>query len=145
MLLSAHPVSGASTWAGLLGVPEMPLVVAAASAGPVLVAARSTVDGIRAAKRMNGALPGHVLRVVLLVADAPGSVPRLVRDELAGLAGVCPVVAVPWVPALRGVPAGAVALARVRRPVEKVSVAVAAAVEKAGAAVAASGVPGTGQ
>ncbi|WP_424937785.1 MULTISPECIES: hypothetical protein [Bacteria] len=117
-LLSAHVVSGASTWARLLGVQE---VSAETRSGlPLLVAARSTLAGVEAAKSYTSGAS-----VVLVIADAPGKVPAPVARAIRVLEGAAPVVRVPWVPALRGmdsvpdVPVVKKAAARVAAAVEK--------------------------
>ena len=73
----------------------------------VLVAARTSARGIAAARAAavqwaSGSLPGVVLVGVAWVADAPGRLPRPLRDSLALARGAFPMsVSVPWVGAWR--------------------------------------------
>lgn len=96
LLVGAHPGSGVSTWAQLLGGLE----VSPGSTPPYapLVVARSTLAGVNAAKAH-----ARTAGAILLVADAPGSVPADVRRTIRVLAGAAGVVRAPWINALRGV------------------------------------------
>lgn len=117
-VLSAHPGSGASTWAQLLGMEEV--TVEAQTGLPLLVVVRSTLSGTEAAKFYTSGAAA-----LLVVADAPGKVPAPVARAIRVLEGAAPVVRVPWVPALRGmnvVPEGPA--------IKKVAAKFAAAVEK---------------
>lgn len=94
--LGAHPGSGVSTWTQLLSGAEVS--VDDAPEHPPVVVARSTLAGIDAAKAH-----ARTAGVVLLVADAPGSVSADVRRGIRVLSGAIAVVRAPWVNALRGV------------------------------------------
>ena len=94
-LYGAHPGAGATTWAELLDGTELTDLTAAD--GRILVATRTTLRGIEAAKSLT-----HRAGALLLVADAPGSVPADVRRGIRVLSGAAPIVRVPWLPPLRG-------------------------------------------
>lgn len=96
LLLGAHPGSGVSTWTQLLSGAEVS--ADDAPEHPPVVVARSTLAGIDAAKTY-----ARTAGVVLMVADAPGSVSADVRRAVRVLSGAIPVVRAPWVNALRGV------------------------------------------
>lgn len=117
-LVGAHVMSGASTWALLLDVPEV--TATTRSGRPLLVTARSTLAGVEAAKAYTSGASA-----VLVVADAPGKVPAQVAQAIRVLEGAAPVVRVPWVPALRGM----VAVPEVPA-VKKVAAKVAATLER---------------
>lgn len=94
--LGAHPGSGVSTWTQLLSGAEVS--VDDTPEHPPVIVARSTLTGIAAAKTH-----ARTAGVVLLVADAPGSVSADVRRGIRVLSGAVAVVRAPWVNALRGV------------------------------------------
>lgn len=94
VLLGAHHVAGASTWAQLLGLDE---VDHPPDEGEILVVARTTLAGVEAAKPLT-----RRASAVLLVPDAPGRVPPQVRRAITVLAGAAPVVRAPWLRELRG-------------------------------------------
>lgn len=96
LLVGAHPGSGVSTWAQLLGGLEV--VPGDTPAHAPLVVARSTLAGVNAAKAH-----ARTAGAILLVADAPGSVPVDVRRTIRVLGGAVGVVRAPWINALRGV------------------------------------------
>jgi hypothetical protein len=91
-MFGTHPGAGLTTWAQLLG---------GAAAGSVdektLLVTRTTLAGVESAKAYTA-----TAAAVLLVADAPGSVPRDVARSIRVLEGAIPAVRAPWVPALRG-------------------------------------------
>lgn len=95
MLYGLHHGSGVSTWAELLDGTE----IAAPDAynGRLLLVARTTLRGVEEVKQLT-----YRAGAVLMVADAPGSLPADVRRGIKVLSGAAPVVRVPWVPALRG-------------------------------------------
>lgn len=99
-LVAAHPVAGASTWALLLHEEE---VAEPPAEGPWVLVCRSTPAGVQSAKKHIGRWGCERLRAVLVVADAPGRVPRAADRELKILGGAVRVVRAPWVPGLRGV------------------------------------------
>lgn len=101
-VVSAHPGSGASTWAQLLRVPER--IIVSPPDGARVVVLRSTLAGVEAAKQYSS-----TAAALLVVADAPGRTSPAVSRALRVLGGAAPVVRAPWIPALRGVvsaPAG---------------------------------------
>ncbi|WP_440681935.1 hypothetical protein [Clavibacter nebraskensis] len=119
-LIGVHPVSGATAWAQLLGLPEGSLREAPTTA--VVLVCRSTPAGIDAAKHAIRALGTDAVRAVLVVADAPGRpVPAAAREQRI-LAGAVPVVPVPWLPRLRAVAEISPELAgQLARPVQRIT------------------------
>ena len=104
-MVGAHGGAGASTWAHILGVGDAgaawPQHVNPTRALRVVVCCRSTVAGLRAAQDVAiewaaGALPGQLVGLVV-GADAPGRLPRELRDQLQISSGAFPhSVFVPW-------------------------------------------------
>jgi len=119
-LVGVHAGAGTSTWAHLLGLPEVELTDELA--GSVVLVCRSTPVGINAAKAAVHTLGKDAVDAVLVVADAPGRpVPDAVREQRV-LAGAVPVVPVPWMPRLRAVAEISPALAgQLARPVQRVT------------------------
>ena len=118
VLLGAHPGAGASTWALLLDMVDAEHPPAD---GQVTIVCRSTIHGITAAKHLIAQItPDHV-EAILVVADAAGRIPATVRRELTVLSGPNRVVSVPWIPALRGVPATENHRLTLARPIRRVS------------------------
>lgn len=117
-VMGAHRGAGTSTWAQLLGFPE---VTDETRTGlPLFVVLRSTLAGAEASKFYTSGAS-----VLLVVADAAGKVPASVARAIRVLEGAAPVVRVPWVTALRGmnvVPDGPA--------IKKVAAKVAATMEK---------------
>ncbi len=103
--VGAHGGAGASTWARILNVGDAgaswPQHVNPTRALSIVVCCRSTVAGLRAAQDVAiewaaGALPGQLVGLVV-GADAPGRLPRELRDQLQITSGAFPhCVFVPW-------------------------------------------------
>jgi len=119
-LVGVQAGAGTSTWAHLLGLPEVELTDELS--GSVVLVCRSTPVGINAAKAAIHTLGRDAVDAVLVVADAPGRpVPDAVREQRV-LAGAVPVVPVPWMPRLRAVAEISPALAgQLARPVQRVT------------------------
>jgi hypothetical protein len=128
-VIGVHPTAGATTWAGLLDLPEVQLNDE--HAGRVVLVCRSTPTGIAAAKAAIKTLGVEAVDAVLVVADAPGKpVPAAARDQKV-LAGAVAVVPVPWLPRLRAVAEISPALAgQLARPVQRVTKALQGAQSK---------------
>ncbi|MDJ0336600.1 hypothetical protein QMG83_15330 [Salinibacterium sp. G-O1] len=94
-LFGLHHGSGATTWANLLDGTE--IGDPKASSGRLLLVARTTLGGIEQAKTLT-----YRAGAVLMVADAPGTLPADVRRGIRVLSGAAPLVRVPWLAALRG-------------------------------------------
>lgn len=109
-VVGAHGGAGASVWAGLLGLPECagawPVAPAGAPAAGVVVVCRTSAAGLAAARRMGiewagGGVPVRLVGVVA-GADAPGRLPRALREAWQMCAGAFPRgVLVPWQTAWR--------------------------------------------
>jgi hypothetical protein len=119
-LVGVQAGAGTSTWARLLGLPEVKLTDELS--GPVILVCRSTPVGINAAKAAIRTLGKDAVHAVLVVADAPGRpVPDAAREQRV-LAGAVPVVPVPWMPRLRAVAEISPALVgQLARPVHRVT------------------------
>lgn len=104
-IVGAHGGAGASTWAHLLGAGDAgvawPQHVNPTRLLRIVVCCRSTAAGLRAAQDVaiewaSGALPGQLVGLVV-GADAPGRLPRELRDQLQITSGAFPHCAfVPW-------------------------------------------------
>lgn len=104
-IVGAHGGAGASTWARILNVGDAgaswPRHVNPTRALSVVVCCRSTAAGLRAAQDVAiewaaGALPGQLVGLVV-GADAPGRLPRELRDQLQITSGAFPhCTFVPW-------------------------------------------------
>ena len=104
-IVGAHGGAGASTWAQILEVGDAgtawPRHVNPTRALSVVVCCRSTAAGLRAAQDVgiewaSGALPGQLVGLVV-GADAPGRLPRELRDQLQITSGAFPhCTFVPW-------------------------------------------------
>lgn len=108
VVFGVSPVTGASTWARLLGLVEVftfEAVVQAASSGvPVVLVCRSTESSVAACFDAIAASRGQVrIAAVVVVPDAPGAVIRSVQHRLKILGSSHRLVQVPWVKALRAV------------------------------------------
>lgn len=108
VVFGVSPVTGASTWARLLGLVEVftfEAVVQAASSGvPVVLVCRSTESSVAACFDAIAASRGQVrIAAVVVVPDAPGAVIRSVQHRLKILGSSHWLVQVPWVKALRAV------------------------------------------
>lgn len=108
VVFGVSPVTGASTWARLLGLAEVftfEAVVQAASSGvPVVLVCRSTESSVAACFDAIAASRGQVrIAAVVVVPDAPGAVIRSVQHRLKILGSSHRLVQVPWVKALRAV------------------------------------------
>jgi hypothetical protein len=99
----AHGGAGATTLAWLIGGADLGAVQVAPGT-PVVVVARTNAWGLRAAQSCAAAWPAWAMRPVgiVLIADAPGRLPRSLR-ELAHLVtgGYDRVWTIPWIPSLR--------------------------------------------
>lgn len=104
-IVGAHGGAGTSTWARILGVGDAgaswPQHVNPTRLLRIVVCCRSTAAGLRAAQDVaiewaSGALPGQLVGLVV-GADAPGRLPRELRDQLQITSGAFPHCAfVPW-------------------------------------------------
>lgn len=104
-MVGAHGGAGASTWAQLLEVGDAgtawPQHVNPSRALRIVVCCRSTAAGLRAAQDVgiewaSGALPGQLVGLVV-GADAPGRLPRELREQLQITSGAFPhCIFVPW-------------------------------------------------
>lgn len=104
-IVGAHGGAGTSTWARILGVGDAgaswPQHVNPTRLLSIVVCCRSTAAGLRAAQDVgiewaSGALPGQLVGLVV-GADAPGRLPRELRDQLQITSGAFPHCAfVPW-------------------------------------------------
>lgn len=108
VVFGVSPVTGASTWARLLGLAEVftfEAVVQAASSGvPVVLVCRSTESSVAACFDAIAASRGQVrIAAVVVVPDAPGAVIRSVQHRLKILGSSHRLVQVPWVKDLRAV------------------------------------------
>ena len=108
VVFGVSPVTGASTWARLLGLVEVftfEAVVQAASSGvPVVLVCRSTESSVAACFDAIAASRGQVrIAAVVVVPDAPGAVIRSVQHRLKILGSSHRLVQVPWVKVLRAV------------------------------------------
>ena len=106
IVYGVSPVSGATTWASLLGLGEVVDIDRAVASGrPLVLVARTTETSMRACLDFLAVHQAAVPRItaVLVVPDAPGRVVRTVRHTIKILSGAHTVVSVPWVPVLRAV------------------------------------------
>lgn len=104
-IVGAHGGAGTSTWSQILGVGDAgaawPQHVTPSRSLDIVVCCRSTVAGLRAAQDVAiewaaGALPGKLVGLVV-GADAPGRLPRELRDQLQITSGAFPhCIFVPW-------------------------------------------------
>lgn len=104
-IVGAHGGAGASTWAHLLGAGDAgtawPRHVNPSRSLDIVVCCRSTAAGLRAAQDVaiewaSGALPGQLVGLVV-GADAPGRLPRELREQLQITSGAFPrYTFVPW-------------------------------------------------
>lgn len=104
-IVGAHGGAGTSTWARILNVGDAgaswPQHVNPTRALSIVVCCRSTAAGLRAAQDVgiewaSGALPGQLVGLVV-GADAPGRLPRELRDQLQITSGAFPrYTFVPW-------------------------------------------------
>ena len=104
-IVGAHGGAGTSTWSHILGAGDAgaawPQHVNPSRSLDIVVCCRSTVAGMRAAQDVAiewaaGALPGTLVGLVV-GADAPGRLPRELRDQLQITWGAFPHwIFVPW-------------------------------------------------
>lgn len=104
-IVGAHGGAGTSTWARILNVGDAgaswPQHVNPSRSLDIVVCCRSTVAGLRAAQDVgiewaSGALTGQLVGLVV-GADAPGRLPRELRDQLQITSGAFPrYTFVPW-------------------------------------------------
>lgn len=104
-IVGAHGGAGTSTWARLLDAGDAgaswPQHVNPSRSLAVVVCCRSTAAGLRAAQDVGiewaaGGLPGQLVGLVV-GADAPGRLPRELRDQLQISSGAFPhSIFVPW-------------------------------------------------
>lgn len=113
--VGAHGGAGETTLAALLpgsraaehAWPVIESSTASDGAGPVVLVARTSMAGLRAAQRAaaawaSGSTPGVDLLGLALVADAPGRLPRSLKDFAGIVAGGVPRVwRLPWVESWR--------------------------------------------
>lgn len=104
-IVGAHGGAGTSTWAHILEVGDAgtawPRHVNPSRSLSIVVCCRSTAAGLRAAQDVaiewaTGALPGQLVGLVV-GADAPGRLPRELREQLQITSGAFPrYTFVPW-------------------------------------------------
>ncbi|WP_406079048.1 DUF6668 family protein [Micromonospora sp. NBC_00858] len=104
--VAAHGGAGTSTLAAALGGDDLGCRwpdESRAEPGRILLVARTHSGGLQSAARAMGALregrhpPGMELLGLVLVADAPGSLPRPLARRVRVLRSVAPVWRVPWI------------------------------------------------
>lgn len=137
-MVGAHGGAGASTWAHILEVGDAgtawPQHVNPTCSLDIVVCCRSTVVGLRAAQDVaiewaSGALPGQLVGLVV-GADAPGRLPRELREQLQITSGAFPrYTFVPWQAQWRFAKEGDVNADHSRR-INKIAAAVAAWTER---------------
>ena len=105
IVYGVSPVSGATTWASLLGLGEVVDIDRAVASGrPLVLVARTTETSIQACfDFLSVHRSGVDIAAILCVADAPGAAVRPVKHKIKILAGANSVISVPWVPRLRAV------------------------------------------
>ena len=105
IVYGVSPVSGATTWASLLGLGEVVDIDRAVASGrPLVLVARTTETSIQACfDFLSVHRSGVDIAAILCVADAPGAAVRSVKHKIKILAGANSVISVPWVPRLRAV------------------------------------------
>ncbi|WP_434181487.1 hypothetical protein RI685_16280 (plasmid) [Clavibacter michiganensis] len=101
-VIGVHPLSGATTWAQLLGLPEAKLGGPLSPSDSALLVCRSVPAGLAQVKYAIRDLGRDRVAAVLVVADAPGRPIAAARREQKVVAGAAPAIPVPWIPALRG-------------------------------------------
>ncbi|MEU8820037.1 DUF6668 family protein [Actinoplanes sp. NPDC048796] len=108
--VAAHGGAGASTLAAALGGDDLGCRwpdEKRAEPARILLVARTHHGGLQSAARALGALregrhpPGMELFGLVLVADAPGSLPRALTRRIRVLRSVAPVWSVPWIESWR--------------------------------------------
>lgn len=105
VLVAAHGGSGVTTWAHILGAVDGGTVDRWVSerdpiGGPAVLVLRASVEGITAAKRILALYGVDAFASALVVAAAPGKLPRRIAAELRILAGAVELIHAPWVPGL---------------------------------------------
>ena len=138
-MVGAHGGAGASTWAHLLGAGDAgtawPQHVNPSRALSIVVCCRSTAAGLRAAQDVaiewaSGALPGQLVGLVV-GADAPGRLPRELREQLQITSGAFPrYTFVPWQAQWRFARESDVNAADHSRRINKIAATVAAWTER---------------
>lgn len=105
VLVAAHGGAGATTWAHILGAVDGGTVDRWVSEResvdvPTVLVLRASVEGITAAKRILARYGVDAFASALVVAAAPGKLPRRITAELRILAGAVELIHAPWVPGL---------------------------------------------
>ena len=97
------PESGASTWATILGLPE--ITSAELTDQGVLFVLRSTVKSLKATLGLIAELRSKQVALlgILVVPDAPGAYPKPVKNLLTILSGPNSVIEIPWVEDFRAI------------------------------------------
>ncbi|MCP3425180.1 hypothetical protein NBM05_03840 [Rothia sp. AR01] len=103
VIIGVSPEAGARTWAQLLGLKET--TISECSSHPVILVARSTLKSLAACIEaiQELAKTEELITGILVVPDAPGTLPKPVQHRIRVLQGAHPVHLVAWVPALRGI------------------------------------------
>jgi hypothetical protein len=105
VLVSAHGGSGTTAWSRILGAVDGGNVNQWASEHeaadvPVVLVLRASVEGITAAKIILATHGAERFAAALVVAAAPGKLPRRIMAELRILSGALATLHAPWVPGL---------------------------------------------
>lgn len=95
--------SGASTWARILGLPE--LTPQELTNQSVLFIARSTVKSLKATLELIAQLRTSQVALlgILIVPDAPRAYPKPVKNLITILAGPNSVIEIPWIEEFRAI------------------------------------------
>lgn len=105
VLVSAHGGAGTTTWSHILGAVDGGNIerwVSERDPGdiPAVLVLRASVEGINTAKSLLAQYGVDAFAAALVIAAAPGKLPRRITAELRILGGAISVIHAPWVPAL---------------------------------------------
>ena len=105
VLVAAHGGAGSTTWSHILGAVDGGNVERWVSERepvdiPAVLVLRASVEGINTAKGILALYGVDAFAAALVVAAAPGKLPRRITAELRILGGAISIIHAPWVPAL---------------------------------------------
>lgn len=105
VLVAAHGGAGTTTWSHILGAVDGGHVerwVSECEPGdiPAVLVLRASVEGINTAKSILAFHGVEAFAAALVIAAAPGKLPRRIASELRILGGAISIIHAPWVPAL---------------------------------------------